>query len=117
MDSADGVLSESEEGVVTGLLSHLYDLSLAVKKWRKLASGMLRVEHIRFRGKIDDQVWERDLIVAPRRKWEFLKRERPDLACWSTARLGPLVLALSPPPIVVLADPDAGEGFDDGFGF
>ena len=92
--------------MATGLRSHIADLVASLRKWRGVARRMLRCERIRFRGIVGDQVWERDLIVAPRREWARMVAGDPDLACWSTARFGPLMLALSPPPLVVLADLD-----------
>lgn len=99
---------------VETLCASVAHLAMLADQWRRRAKWMFRTEQIRFRGSVNDQVWERDLIIATKRKWERMKAERPNLACWSTARFGPLVLALSPPPIVVLSDPDAGVGLDDG---
>lgn len=76
---------------------------IAAQRWRSLAKRLMESERIRFRGIVGDQVWERDLIVAPTKKWERMLQTDVGLRVWSTCPFGPLTLALSPPPVILLA--------------
>jgi len=69
----------------------------AATRWRTLAKRLMDSERIRFRGRLGEDVWERDLIIAPTQKWRRMVLENSSLESWSTCNHGPLTFALSPP--------------------
>lgn len=84
----------------TILRTELRAWKTTANRWRSAAKRLLRCERIRFRGMVSNEVWERDLIIAPTLRWEKLVGQNPEYRLYSTATCGPLTLALSPPAVV-----------------
>ena len=70
---------------------------VAATRWRTLAKRLMGSDRIRFRGVVGEDVWERDLIIAPAQKWRRMVLDDEKLSSWSTYQHGPLSFALSPP--------------------
>lgn len=68
----------------------------------QVARSLMKPRRFRFRGMVGEDVWERDFLVAPMRRWEGMVRRDKKLSTWSTAKVGPLVFALSPPLVIIV---------------
>lgn len=90
----------SGSGQSTTMLNELSAWKFAAARWKTFARRMLKTEHIRFRGLVGGEVWERDLIVTPTFSWPEMIAAKPAYSKWSTANFGPLTFALSPPPVI-----------------
>jgi len=99
---------DSESGQSTTIRNELSAWKFATARWKTFARRMLRTEHIRFRGIVGGEVWERDLIVTPTFAWPEMIAAKPAYSKWSTAHFGPLTLALSPPPVIDTLGSDLG---------
>lgn len=88
------------------LVREIIAWKLAAGRWRRFARRLMQSERIRFRGIVGESVWERDMILAPTQKWKRMLLDDELLGAWSTFQHGPLMIALSPPPVIIL---DSGE--------